>query len=318
MDFVLYWLARTLIGILQWLPLRIVARLGRWGGGLAYWLDARHRRVAIQNLTMCFGAEKTPTEIVALARENFRRIGENFACGVRTAAMPAAQLLTVLEVRGAEKFNVAADEPPRSCIMAIGHFGNFEVYAHGSHFVTGYQFATTYRALRQPALNRLLQSVRAQSGCLYFERCTEAGALRTALHKQRLMLGFLADQHGGDRGLRLPFFGHDCSMSAAPAVYALRYQLPLHTAICFRTGLGRWRLEVGDAIPITEQGEPRSPEAISADINHAFEVAVRRDPANWFWVHRRWKPGKYRGGHRPATVKSPVEEITASDEPTTG
>jgi lauroyl/myristoyl acyltransferase len=25
------------------------------------------------------------------------------------------------------------------------------------------------------------------------------------------------------------------------------------------------------------------------DVNHAFEIAVRRDPANWFWVHRRWK-----------------------------
>ena len=26
------------------------------------------------------------------------------------------------------------------------------------------------------------------------------------------------------------------------------------------------------------------------DVNRAFEIAVRRDPANWFWVHRRWKP----------------------------
>jgi KDO2-lipid IV(A) lauroyltransferase len=25
------------------------------------------------------------------------------------------------------------------------------------------------------------------------------------------------------------------------------------------------------------------------DVNRAFEAAVRRDPANWFWVHDRWK-----------------------------
>ena len=25
------------------------------------------------------------------------------------------------------------------------------------------------------------------------------------------------------------------------------------------------------------------------DVNRSFEAAVRRDPANWFWVHRRWK-----------------------------
>jgi lauroyl/myristoyl acyltransferase len=28
------------------------------------------------------------------------------------------------------------------------------------------------------------------------------------------------------------------------------------------------------------------------DINRAFELAVRRDPANWFWVHNRWKMPK--------------------------
>ena len=44
----------------------------------------RHRRVALRNLTMCFG-QRTPAEIRALARENFRRIGENFACAVKTA-----------------------------------------------------------------------------------------------------------------------------------------------------------------------------------------------------------------------------------------
>jgi hypothetical protein len=26
------------------------------------------------------------------------------------------------------------------------------------------------------------------------------------------------------------------------------------------------------------------------DVNRAFEDAIRRDPANWFWVHKRWKP----------------------------
>jgi KDO2-lipid IV(A) lauroyltransferase len=28
------------------------------------------------------------------------------------------------------------------------------------------------------------------------------------------------------------------------------------------------------------------------DVNLAFEAAVRRDPANWFWVHNRWKASK--------------------------
>ena len=87
METPLYLIARALIAIIQALPLKLVARIGRAAGALAFWLDARHRRVALQNLQMCFGDEKSPAEIRAIARENFRRIGENFACAAKTAAM---------------------------------------------------------------------------------------------------------------------------------------------------------------------------------------------------------------------------------------
>src|SRR5580704_4664379 len=100
MDALVYYLARGLIACLQSLPLNWVARLGRAGGGLAYWCDARHRRVARRNLTACFGRDKSPAEIRALARENFRRIGENFAGAVKTASMTAAQLRDRMEIIG--------------------------------------------------------------------------------------------------------------------------------------------------------------------------------------------------------------------------
>ena len=63
----------------------------------------------------------------------------------------------------------------------------------------------------------------------------------------------------------------------------------LHTAFCFRTELGKWRVEFGGEIPTAEDGVPRPVADIMLDVNRAFEAAVRRDPANWFWVHNRWK-----------------------------
>src|SRR5438034_3259474 len=85
MDMLLYGLARAVIAALQALPLRFVARVGRFGGALAYWLDARHRRVILDNLQLCFGAEKSPKKIRALAKEHFRRLGENYCCAAKTA-----------------------------------------------------------------------------------------------------------------------------------------------------------------------------------------------------------------------------------------
>jgi KDO2-lipid IV(A) lauroyltransferase len=288
MDFLLYSLARFLVTVVQALPLRWVASLGRAAGSLAYVLDARHRRVAQRNLRMCFGHEKSNNELQSIARENFRRIGESFASAVKTASMSFEELQPHVEfVAPADLVSTPA---PRRVVVAIGHFGNFELYARFSQFAPIFRSATTYRGLRQPSLNRLLQSLREQSGCLFFERRFEGRALRKFMKEPGALLGLLCDQHAGDAGLRMPFLGHDCSTSAAPAIFALRYDCALWTGICYRVGLGQWRIEGGAEIPIRENGQARSTEAIMLDVNRAFEVAVRRDLANWFWVHKRWKP----------------------------
>ena len=79
---------------------------------------------------MCFGGEKSPAEIRELARENFRRIGENYLCAIKTAAMTAAELKPHLEFSGAERLpQKAAGAPLPNLVIAIGHFGNFELFA---------------------------------------------------------------------------------------------------------------------------------------------------------------------------------------------
>jgi KDO2-lipid IV(A) lauroyltransferase len=297
MDTLIYFLARSVVVFFQALPLVWVARLGRALGALAYWLDARHRRVVLDNLTLCFSGEKSPGEIRAIAKENFRRIGENYCCAIKTAAMSPAELKPHVDF-GFSKMILPQElnAQPQSLVGAIGHFGNFELYARVGQFVPPFKCATTYRALKQPALNRLMVSLRQTSGCLYFERRNDAAALKLAMSGTGLLLGLLADQHAGRNGLRLPFLGHDCSTSAAPAVFALRYDCPLHTFICYRTGLARWQVEMGEEIPTRINGVARSTTEIMLDVNRAFEVAVRRDPANWFWVHKRWKPVKAAKG----------------------
>jgi Kdo2-lipid IVA lauroyltransferase/acyltransferase len=310
MEPLLYCMARALVALIQALPLTWAARLGRFGGGLAYWLDVRHRRVTQRNLAMCFGPEKSPAELRALARETFRRIGENYTCAVKTAAMTYEELRPRVEFVGNPRILAPpAGQKPQSVVAAIGHFGNFELYARFGQFAPAYKCATTYRALRQPSLNRLLQSLRERSGCLFFERRFEAAGLKAAMNQPGIALGLLCDQSGG--ALRGPFLGHDCSTSPAPALFALRYRCALITGICYRVGLARWRIEAGADIPTHEDGRARSAADIMQDVNRAFEAAVRLDPANWFWVHRRWKPAS---GGAPVLADSAPSAATGKPD----
>ena len=165
MEVLLYYLARALVALVQALPLTWVARLGRLGGGLAYWVDARHRRVALRNLTMCFGREKSPAQLRALAQENFRRIGENFACAVKTAGMSYEELRARVEFVGNPRIiSPPAGGKPQGVVAAIGHFGNFELYARFG------QFAPAYSAL----LPIVVCARRPLTGCC--KRCANGRA----------------------------------------------------------------------------------------------------------------------------------------------
>jgi KDO2-lipid IV(A) lauroyltransferase len=288
MNSLIYWLGRILIALIQLLPLRWIAQLGRACGGLAFYLTARYRQVVLNNLTMCFGEETSPREIRELAKENFRRIGENYASAIKTASMSFEALRPHLEIVGFD--TIPAPTPgsrSKNIIGAIGHFGNFELYARTQNVLPDYQFATTYRALKQPGADKLLQGLRGKGGCLFFERRTEGEKLRERLSRGGVVLGLLVDQ--SSRGARLPFMGHDCHTGLALAVFALRYHARVFDVICYRVGLAKWRIEWGREIPTHENGHPRPAAEIMRDVNLALERAVRRDPANWFWVHRRWK-----------------------------
>ena len=287
MNALIYWFGRAAIAFIQLFPLDWVARIGRTGGGLAYHLDSRHRRVVLDNLTSVFGREKSAAEIDAIARETFRRIGENYLSAVKTASMSFEALRPRIEFTGLHHLpRTMLGETQGNAVVAIGHFGNFELYARVGEAMQG-QFATTYRALKQPGMNRLMQYVRGHSPCLFFERRTEGRALRELMSQGGIILGLLADQ--SSQGMRAPFLGRDCNTGLAPAIFALRYQAELSTAICYRIGPGRWRVDFGKTIPTHLDGQPRSSTELMQEVNRELEIAVRHDPANWFWVHRRWK-----------------------------
>ena len=202
--------------------------------------------------------------------------------------MSFAKLKPHLEFSGFENYpKKVAGAPLQNIIMAVGHFGNFELYARIQDIQPDHQGVTTYRALNQPAMNRLLKTLRGQNGCLFFERRTEGQKLRELMNGGGALLGLLADQ--SSKGMRASFLGHDCNTGLAPAVFALRYNARIFAVICYRVALAKWRIEWGEEIPTHENGQPRSTEAIMHDVNRHLENAIRRDPANWFWVHRRWK-----------------------------
>ena len=144
MDKLLYFLARTVVAIFQALPLTWVARIGRAGGAIFYFWMRDIAKSSMKNLQLCFAQEKSAEELRAIAKENFKRIGENFCCATKTASMSFDDMQDRIAIRRCEKnFLPKPGEAPQSFIVAIGHFGNFELYARYGQFMPVFRTATT-------------------------------------------------------------------------------------------------------------------------------------------------------------------------------
>jgi len=291
METVYYFIARCVIGIASCLSLKWVAWCGRHAGAIAWHLDKRHRDVALQNLHASF-PEKNEGEIRKIARENFRRLGETYSCVLKAGRMKENEISEILTIEGYEEFeNILKENPEERIILAAGHFGNFELFSWLKLAAPSVrQWITTYRGLRQQKLTELLLDLRKASGVLYLERRAQGPQIRKAMEHPGVVLGLVADQHAGASGIRLPVFDRMASVNPAPAIMAKRYNCRLFPTACFRTSLGRWKIELGNEIPIRTNGKRRSTKDITLDIIAAHEEYIRRDPANWFWVHNLWKP----------------------------
>ena len=290
------------------MPLKLVVLAGRQIGFLFYFIDAPHRKVAVNNLTNSLGSSRSRKEIIALARENFRRLGEVYLSSIKTAHIPPEKLGNILAIKGSDRLDRSKreDGSSPSFMLAIGHFGNFEMYAKAGHNEPEYEICTTYRGFKQPWVDKLIKSLRSKSGCHFFDRRFDGGKLKAFMNRPKTFTGILADQSAGRSGILLPFFGRPCSTNPAPALFSLRYNLRLHGCLCRRIGLGQWELELSPEIPTWENGQARSVEAIMADINATYERYILEDPANWFWVHNRWKRAdraKKRGNRLAASQK---------------
>ncbi|HAV64890.1 MAG TPA: hypothetical protein DCY13_21285 [Verrucomicrobiales bacterium] len=284
----------TAIAALQTLPLATVAWLGRQLGLLGWLCDTTHRNLARRNLALAFGDELDDAERSRLARESFRRLGESWLCALRTVTMEREELSTRLQVVGLNKLQPWIERTDvAGIVVATGHFANIEMYAHAAAELPWMRPVTLYRRSPSWMMNRILSLVRRDAPCDFFDDVSEVLQLRSALRDGNLILGVMADLNPGPAGVRVPFFGRPASTSPAAVVYALRHRMPLHAAVCFRIGPGRWRVEISDEIPTRPGGRARRVPDILFDLNAHLEQSIRRDPANWFWMQPRWlHPGR--------------------------
>ncbi len=283
MDRFVYLIFRAFCSLLSALPMGVVYRLGAALGWLAHWSLGGYRRLVIANLTIAFGGEKSPEEIRRLAHQHFMRLGGNFLSSVKMAIMPTEEVLKHVQVDGAEFLQAIANQPV-GAIGILSHLGNWEALAQVTPLIYSGKSSTVYQPLRNRYIDAFIRKSRARLGMEPMAR--KQGFQRAVvLLRQKALVGVLIDQHAGDAGIWCPFFGRLASTSPLAATLALRTGAEFLLAAVFTEKPGYWRMVIEK--PAISQ--TRDLAQLTAELNLALEAQIRRSPADWFWVHNRWK-----------------------------
>jgi lipopolysaccharide heptosyltransferase II len=307
-DRLVYILALLALGFIRLLPLPVCFVLGQAVGALLWFILPGYRRLARENLTVAFGAEMSPAAIRSLVFKHFTTLGANAVSAIKIPSLSQDEIARIAQIENLDliRRNIADGRP---VVLAINHIGNWELYAQLVFQVPEARFGTVYQALHNKLLDDLVNRDRRRLGVQTFDRKAGfQGAL--ALLREPGILGVLVDQHAGNSGLWTPFFNRLCSTSPLAATLAVRTNAAVIPVAIYTQGFARWRVVISPEIPWSAD----KPEQLTLDINKALEKQIRVSPADWFWVHNRWKTPlpnflineAKRGIYRPPTDPVPA------------
>jgi KDO2-lipid IV(A) lauroyltransferase len=258
--------------------------MGRAVGAVAWHLRIR-RRVVLENLALAF-PDKTPRDRSQLGRAVYRALGTSLGETLLAPWLSDPEIVGWLDFDGFGKFDEAVSAG-RGVVVAIGHFGNWELLGRGCAR-RGIRMALIGRKLKG-LINRKLIASRAQSG---MGQLPDRGATSEALRRLRAgeALAIAIDQNmRPKRGIFVDFFGHPACTTPAAAVYALRAGAPILAAFPVRQPDGRHRIVIEGPFDAPDLSGSKKVEAITQQLTRAMEAMVRAHPDQWFWLHRRWK-----------------------------
>ena len=286
-------LGLALIRLLHFLPLAVLARLGAALGTLLYALARARRSVVLTNLRLCF-PELSEEERRRLARRHFRAFGRSLLEHGILWWGSKEDVCALVKVEGLEHWRGITDKP---VILLAPHFVGLDM--GGIRLAADFKLSTVYSRQKSAAAEAIFMHGRTRFGeSTLFARQDGIRPMIRSL-KRGEPFYYLPDMDLGVRdSVFAPFFGVQAAtitglsriarLAGAVIVPCVTRQLP---------GGGGYVVQLYPAWRDFPSGD------VAADarrMNAFIEARVREMPAQYYWLHKRFKT-------RPAGAPNPYE-----------
>lgn len=276
------WLGVALLWLLHWLPLPIQAAVGNAVGWLLAQKPGRRRNIVARNLELCF-----PDTPVATRRRWLRQTYQTSMRAVLEHGVlwwgSDARLRRLIRI---DNPDAARGDGTRPVIWLAPHFVGLDM--GGVRLTMDWEIASMYAPAKDPVSDRFMRHGRTRfRDIVLIARHEGIKATLTAIKSGRPFY-YLPDQdHGRRNAIFAPFFGVPAATVSALPRLARLTDAQIVPAVTRQLPWGR-----GYAVRFYPPWENYPSGDLDADVarmNTFIEDRIREMPAQYLWLHRRFK-----------------------------
>jgi KDO2-lipid IV(A) lauroyltransferase len=270
--------------LLHWLPLPLLAPIGEGLGALLHALARSRRSIARRNVELCFPDMSEPQRH-DLVRKHFRWLGRSI---IERGLLWYASNERIKRLVHVEGDVTLAERSQRPVMWLVPHFMALDVAGAATQLFQKQQVASIYQEQSDAVMDAAIRQgrLRFKQGEV-FPRSDSAKPLIRAI-RQGWAFFNLPDMDFGERDAAfVPFFGVPAATLLAPSRMARALDMVVQPVVaeilpggqgyCVRF-LPPWtHFPSDDAL------------ADTAAMNRWIEDEIRRNPAQYLWVHKRFK-----------------------------
>ncbi len=279
--------ARALLAVvwlLHWLPLPVLAALGRGIGRLLHRLARGRREVALRNVALCL-PELSAAEQATLVRQHFQWLGRSLLERGLLWYAGAPRLRRLIHVEGDVKL---AERSERPVMWLVPHFMGLDVAGIAALLYQSQPAASIYQAQSNAVLDAAMRRGRLRfGGAEIFSRHESALPLVRAIKRGRAFFNLPDMDFGARDAAFVPFFGVPAATLLAPSRMARSLKMTVQPVVAeILPGGQGYRVRF---LPPWSDWPSDDAEADARRMNAWIESEIRRNPAQYLWVHKRFK-----------------------------
>ena len=271
------------------IPARYLYGFARNISCLGYRFARRQRKIALESLNIAFGQDKPPQELEKIARDCFTFMAKSAL--ELMFLMDRPRLLNArVGLFGKENLDNALSRGS-GVILVSAHFGNFPLLM-ARLALSGNKIAGIMRPMRDSRVEKIFLEKRNKLNVktIYSQpRNACVNSTIEALRNNEVVF-IPIDQNFGTGGVFVDFFGRKAATATGPVVLAKRAKAVLLPCFIIRQKDDRHKIIFEPALNLEEGRDFQETVVINTQrLTDIIESYIRRYPAEWGWIHRRWK-----------------------------